>query len=57
MKIMQTYLFLNKSTREVTEQQFCCFEQLEKFIEANENFELIDERFNNLPFRGTRIIG
>ena len=53
---MQTYLFLNKSTGEVVQQQFSCFDHVKKFLKTNEVFELIDEHIKDLPVRGTRII-
>ena len=54
--IMQTYLFLNKSTGEVVQQQFSCFDHVKKFLKTNENFQLIDEDLKDLPVRGTRVI-
>ena len=53
---MQTYLFLNKSTGEVVQQQFSCLDHFEKFLKTHENFELIEENDKDLPVRGTRII-
>ena len=48
--------FLNKSTGEVVQQQFSCFDHVKKFLKTNEIFELIDEHIKDLPVRGTRII-
>ena len=53
---MQTYLFLNKSTGEVVQQQFSCFDHVKKFLTTNENFQLVDEDLKDLPVRGTRVI-
>ena len=53
---MQTYLFLNKSTGEVVQQQFSCVDHVKKFLKTNENFQLVDEDLKDLPVRGTRVI-
>ena len=39
---MQTYLFLNKSTGEVVQQQFSCFDHVKKFLKTN-NCKIIFE--------------
>ena len=54
---MQTYLFLNKSTGEVVQQQFTDLDHVKEFLKTNENFELVNEQAEDLPVRGTRIIG
>ena len=53
---MQTYLFLNKSTGEVVQQQFSCFDHVQKFLKTNEIFELIDDRIKDVPVRETPTI-
>ena len=53
---MQNYNFLNRSTGEIITQKFKSLDQVADFLQANKQFEVIEEDLQPLPVRGTRQI-